>query len=369
MNYQATFGQMASSMGVASETALKLSNALTMIGADLASVKNLKFEDVWQDMASGMVGMSRTLDKYGVNIRNVNMQEKLYELGIDAKIAKLGQQDKALLRTIILLQSTKYAWGDMASTIGQPANQLRLLQANFANLARSIGNLLLPIVSKVLPYINALVIAIQRLFSWIGGLLGIKIGGFSSSIGSAATDFGDMEDAADGIADSTGDAAKNTKKMADNLQDFDNLNVINSQKESGSGGSGSGGGAGGLLDDAFEDAFSEYQLAWDKAFANMENSAQELADKITRAFQRIWEAAEPTRESLKRLWNEGLARLGDFTWTALKDFWNEFLVPVGKWTLGTGLPMLIDNINAFLMKIDFPAINLSLIHISEPTRP
>ena len=369
INYQATFGQMASSMGVASETALKLSNALTMIGADLASVKNLKFEDVWQDMASGMVGMSRTLDKYGVNIRNVNMQEKLYELGIDAKIAKLGQQDKALLRTIILLQSTKYAWGDMASTIGQPANQLRLLQANFANLARSIGNLLLPIVSKVLPYINALVIAIQRLFSWIGGLLGIKIGGFSSSIGSAATDFGDMEDAADGIADSTGDAAKNTKKMADNLQDFDNLNVINSQKDSGSGGSGSGGGAGGLLDDAFEDAFSEYQLAWDKAFANMENSAQELADKITRAFQRIWEAAEPTRESLKRLWNEGLARLGDFTWTALKDFWNEFLVPVGKWTLGTGLPMLIDNINAFLMKIDFPAINDALRNFWQALAP
>ena len=369
MNYQATFGQMASSMGVASETALKLSNALTMIGADLASVKNLKFEDVWQDMASGMVGMSRTLDKYGVNIRNVNLQEKLYELGIDTKIAKLGQQDKALLRTIILLQSTKYAWGDMADTIGQPANQLRLLQANFANLARTIGNLLLPIVSKVLPYINALVIAIQRLFTWIGGLLGIKIGGFSSSVGSAATDFGDMEDAADGIADSTGDAAKNTKKMADNLQGFDKLNVINSQKDSGSGGSGSGGGAGGLLDDAFNDAFAEYQLAWDKAFANMENSAQELADKITRAFQRIWEAAEPTRESLKRLWNEGLARLGDFTWTALKDFWSEFLVPVGKWTLGTGLPMLVDNINAFLMKIDFPAINEALKNFWQALTP
>lgn len=369
MNYQATFGQMASSMGVASETALKLSNALTMIGADLASVKNLKFEDVWLDMASGMVGMSRTLDKYGVNIRNVNLQEKLYELGIDAKIAKLGQQDKALLRTIILLQSTKYAWGDMADTIGQPANQLRLLQANFANLARTIGNLLLPIVSKVLPYINALVIAIQRLFTWIGGLLGIKIGGFSSSVGSAATDFGDMEDAADGIADSTGDAAKNTKKMADNLQEFDNLNVVNSQKDSGSGGSGSGGGAGGLLDDAFNDAFAEYQLAWDKAFANMENSAQELADKITMAFQRIWEAAEPTRESLKRLWNEGLARLGDFTWTALKDFWSEFLVPVGKWTLGTGLPMLVDNINAFLMKIDFPAINDALRNFWQALTP
>lgn len=79
-------------------------------------------------------------------------------------------------------------------------------------------------------------IALQRLFSWIGGLLGIKVGGFSSSIGSAAADMSDMEDAAGRVADSTGDAAKNAKKMADNLQAFDKLNVISSTNDSGSGG-------------------------------------------------------------------------------------------------------------------------------------
>lgn len=56
MNYQAMFGQMASSMGVASETATKMSEALTKIGADLASVRNMEFKDVWQDMASGLAG-------------------------------------------------------------------------------------------------------------------------------------------------------------------------------------------------------------------------------------------------------------------------------------------------------------------------
>ncbi len=114
MQYQAMFGQMASSMGVASETSLKLSRALTEIGADLASVKNMDFDKVWTDMASGLAGMSRTLDKYGVNIRNVNLQQKLTELGINANITALNQNDKALLRTIILLDSTRYAWGDLA---------------------------------------------------------------------------------------------------------------------------------------------------------------------------------------------------------------------------------------------------------------
>lgn len=362
MNYQATFGQMASSMGVASETALQLSNALSMIGADLASVKNMKFEDVWQDMASGMVGMSRTLDKYGVNIRNVNLQEKLTELGIKTKITALNQQDKALLRTIILLDSTRYAWGDLATTLGQPSNQLRLLQSNFANLARTIGNLFLPIVAKVLPYINALVIAVQRLFSWIGGLLGIKIGDMGSSIGSAASDMDGLEDSAGGVADSMGDAADNAKKMAGNLQDFDDLNVVSSKDNSSSGGSGGGAGAGGgLLDEAFLNSFSEYQKAWDSAFSKMENSAQQMADKIQNAFQKIWEMAEPTRESLKRLWNEGLAQFGDFSIGTLKDFYEEFLKPVGSWTLGeNGLARFFNITNDLLKEIDWSKLRASL---------
>ncbi len=114
MNYQAVFGQMSSSMGVTSENALLLSDVLTKIGADLASVKNMDFGKVWEDMASGLAGMSRTLDKYGVNIRNVNLQQKLNELGIQANITKLNQNEKALLRTIILLDTTRYAWADMA---------------------------------------------------------------------------------------------------------------------------------------------------------------------------------------------------------------------------------------------------------------
>lgn len=359
MNYQATFGQMASSMGVASETALQLSNALTMIGADLASVRNLKFEDVWNDMASGMVGMSRTLDKYGVNIRNVNLQEKLNELGIKAKITALNQQDKALLRTIILLDSTRYAWGDLSNTLGQPANQLRLLQSNFENLARTVGSIFLPIVTSILPYVNALLIAVQRLFAWIGNLLGIKIGDMGMSIGSAAVDMSSMEDAAEDVAGSTGDAAKNTKKMSDNLQSFDKLNVVSTKSSSGDKGSGKV--APGILDDAFLNAFSEYQKSWDTAFANMKNSAQDMADGIENAFKKIWDIAEPTREAMKRLWNEGFKEFGEFSADTLKDFYNNFLVPVGTWTLGEdGLARFLNITNAMLKDINWTKLGSSL---------
>lgn len=275
MNYQATFGQMASSMGVTAETSLKLSQALTEIGGDLASVKNIDFDKVWNDMASGLAGMSRTLDKYGVNIRNVNLQQKLYELGIQANITALNQNDKALLRAIILLDSTKYAWGDLATTINQPANQLRLIESNFQNLSRTIGNLFLPMVSKVLPYVNAMVIALQRLATWLGNLLGIDLSKVTSSVADSSFDFGSIADEAEA-------ATEAVNKLQKGIRKFDELDVITTSSGSYSG---SGGGLdSGLLDDAFNKSFEEYQKAWDEAFANMENKAQDLADKIEKFF-------------------------------------------------------------------------------------
>ena len=274
MNYQATFGQMASSMGVTAETSLKLSQALTEIGGDLASVKNLDFDKVWNDMASGLAGMSRTLDKYGVNIRNVNLQQKLYELGIQANITALNQNDKALLRAIILLDSTKYAWGDLATTINQPANQLRLIESNFQNLSRTIGNLFLPMVSKVLPYVNAMVIALQRLATWLGNLLGIDLSNVTSSVADSSFDFGSIADEAEA-------ATEAVNKLQKGIRKFDELDVITTSSGSSSG---SGGLDSGLLDDAFNKSFEEYQKAWDEAFANMENKAQDLADKIEKFF-------------------------------------------------------------------------------------
>lgn len=233
MNYQATFAQMSSSIGATAEQSLKLSRVLTEIGADLASVKNMDFKKTWNDMASGLAGMSRTLDKYGVNIRNVNLQQQLSDIGIKANIQNLNQNEKALLRTIILLNSTKYAYGDLAETINQPANQVRLLQAGFQNLTRTIGNLFLPIVAKVLPYINGLVIALQRLFSYVGKKLGLDVSELTSSVGDSAFDMSELGDETDNVADGLDDASKKTKKLKNNLSTIgiDKLNIISKDKD------------------------------------------------------------------------------------------------------------------------------------------
>lgn len=350
MQYQATFAQMASSMGDTSETALKLSNALTMIGADLASVRNMDFEDVWQDMASGLTGMSRAMDKYGINIRNANMQQELYNLGIDTSISKLSQADKTILRTIILLNNSKYAWADLSNTINQPANQIRMLQANFASLGRTIGSLFIPILQTVLPYVNAIVIALQRMFAYIAKLLGIKLSNFVSSTGGISVDTGDIADNMDNASGAIDNANTSAKKLEKTLSvlAFDQLNQLNDNSDSGSTSnpsSGSGGGASHLpaLDAALDDALSAYQKAWDEAFKKMSNRANEMADAIVNAFKRKdW-------KGLGKIMADGI----NWGMQKLYDFinWNNVGPYITKFTSAftQTFNSLVDNINWDLM--------------------
>lgn len=374
MQYQATFAQMASSMGDTSETALKLSNALTMIGADLASVRNMDFEDVWQDMASGLTGMSRAMDKYGINIRNANMQQELYNLGINTSISNLSQADKTILRTIILLNNSKYAWADLSNTINQPANQIRMLQSNFASLGRTIGSLFIPILQTVLPYINAIVIAIQRMFAYIAKLLGIKLSNFVSSTGGISVDTGDIADNMDNASGAIDNANTSAKKLEKTLSvlAFDQLNQLNDNSDSGSTSnpsSGSGGGASHLpaLDAALDDALSAYQKAWDEAFKKMSNRANEMADAIVNAFKRKdWKGlgkimADGINWGMQKLydfinWNNVGPYITKFT-SAFTQTFNSMVDNI-NWdlmgrTVGAGMNTIVNTANQFLEGIDW----------------
>lgn len=393
LNYQGQFAQLSSSMGTTSEQALKLSNALTMIGADLASVKNLDFSTVYENLSSGLVGMSRAVDKYGANIRVANLQQYASNLGLQTAVSKMDQASKAMLRTIVILDSTRYAWADMANTINMPANQLRILRANLVSCARALGNIFMPAIAAVLPYINGIVIAFQRLLTYIGSLLGVdtKIGKMFGSIGGGSENLSNALDSIDdsGISDvddATKDtdnnlknATKSAKKLKQFLASYDELEIMNKNDSSLSDLSNSkiktpsldtSALDAGILNDALNSLLDEYQKKWDAAYNSMENKAMAFANKVTDTFKKLAKAAEPTTKALKNLWNNGLKQLRDFTWTALKDFWNHFLVPLGKWTLGEkGLPRLINAFNDFLMKINWDKINASLVQLWDVLEP
>ena len=384
LNAQATFAQISSSMGTTSEQATNLSDALTMLGADLASLRNEDFSKVYDNLTSGLTGMSRAVDKYGINIRVANLQQEAANLGIQTSVSNMSQADKVLLRTIVMLESSKGAWTDLSRTISLPANQMRIFKNNLAMISRLLGNIFLPIVAKVLPYINGLAIAFQRLLMGIGNLTGAnkQIGQMYGGITKGSDVLSDALDAVDdtnlsGLNDTTADAddnlksaAKNAKKLKQFLSSYDELEVMSKNDDS----STSLGSTklkvpavdtsaldSSILNDKLNSLLGEYQKQWDAAYNSMENKAMAFANKVQSAFEALKTAAEPTTQALQKLWNEGLKQFGNFTWTSLKDFWEHFLKPLGKWTLGKkGLPRLINAFNNFLTKIKWGKINNSL---------
>ena len=232
----------------------------------------------------------------------------------------------------------------------QPANQIRMLQANFASLGRTIGSLFIPILQTVLPYINAIVIALQRMFAYIAKLLGIKLSNFVSSTGGISVDTGDIADNMDNASGAIDNANTNAKKLEKTLSvlAFDQLNQLNDNSDSGSTSnpsSGSGGGASHLpaLDAALDDALSAYQKAWDEAFKKMSNRANEMADAIVNAFKRKdW-------KGLGKIMADGI----NWGMQKLYDFinWNNVGPYITKFTSAftQTFNSLVDNINWDLM--------------------
>ena len=161
----------------------------------------------------------------GKDLSVANLKLLATELGITANVDAMNQSEKAMLRTISLLRQSKSAMGDMARTLEQPANQFRILKAQLTLLGRAIGELFLPMVQKVLPYMIALVKVGQRIVSAFAALAGFELPKF---------DYADsIVDGNEDIADSADEAAKSVKKLYQ--LSFDELNILGSQNSSSSG--------------------------------------------------------------------------------------------------------------------------------------
>lgn len=266
------------SVGQTGEVSLAAAQSLTALAGDISSLFNIDYSSAMTNLKSGLIGQSRALYKYGIDITNATLQTYAYEHGITKAVSEMSQAEKMQLRLLAILDQSKVSWGDLANTINSPSNMIRQFKNNIAELGTVLGQLFIPILSKVLPLINGVTIALKRLISAVAGFFGIsiKISDFGSGYDSDDTaDY--LEDTADGYNSATAAA----KKYQKTILGFDQLNKLNDNESSGGGISGGGGGFD--LSADIMDATNEYLAVWNDAYKQMENKAMEFADKITTA--------------------------------------------------------------------------------------
>lgn len=383
--YTGLFGTMAQSFGFSEKQAYDMGTALAGLAGDVASFYNITQDEAYTKLKAVFSGETEVLKDIGIVMTQNALDAYALANGYEKTTAQMSEAEKVALRYEFIQKQLSLASGDFLRTQDQWANQIRVLKLQFQSLKASIGkgliNVLLPVVKMINTVLKKLMVLADAFKSFTELITGNKSSGSSSAgqmsdLGSAASDAStgldnasDSADTAASSAKKAGSAAKKAAKEMRSLMGFDQINKLSDPSDnddadsSDDDGSDKGLGKSNIVPDIAPTKVNFGELA------EGETAIDKLDKKFLNLFESIKKGIEPTVKSLKRLWNEGLAELGKFSWQALKDFWNYFLVPVAKWTFGTGLPRFIDALNNGLMNIDYGKINAALTDLWDALTP
>ena len=264
MRSQGVFMTLSTGFGVAGDKAYKMSEQLTQLGYDIASFQDISVEDAMLKLQSGLSGELEPLRRIGYDLSQAKLEAVALELGINKSLSSMTQAEKAQLRYYAIMTQVTQQHGDMAKTINEPANQMRIFSAQIQITARSIGNMFIPMLQAILPPATAAVQVIGALASTIAGLFGyeepiVKDTGVEGLASGAET-----------ASESLGDAADEAKKLKSYMLGFDELNVINPNE-------GSSSDVGGALDE-FDFELPEYKFLQDGMESKISTIVEEMKE-------------------------------------------------------------------------------------------
>lgn len=280
--YAGYFYQLADAIGATSKASAAMSLSLTKAANDIASLFNVEIEQVVNNLASGMQGMTRAVRKYGMDIRMVTLQQTALKYGITEQVETISEANRQALRFITMMEQASNAihqynldsenaseeLGDFARNIETPANQLRIFKEQMSQLGRAIGNFIVAPLSKAIAYVNGFIMALRMMLNFVASTFGL----LNESMNKVDTSGADeAADAVSGIGAAAGSAAE---KLKDLNAPFDELNVLQEQ-------SASGGGSGGVTsDDVLDPALEQALVDMELKLENIKMRANEVRDSI-----------------------------------------------------------------------------------------
>lgn len=354
--YAAQLSSMMNAVGQNGETTLATTNAFVKLAGDISSLFNIDYEEASSTLQSVMQGQSRAGYKFGWDTTMAALQATADKFDLSKPVSEMTQMEKQQLRILTILEQSKVAWGDQANTMSSLSNQIRLLKNNMSEMSMMLGQLFIPVLTNVLPVLNGMSIAIKRLLGDISSILGIQMKPENFSQG-----YNAVEEDIDSVTDSLDNLEDATNKTKRGLRGFDELNII-----------GTGAGIEATNETSNElstidltqqilDSTEEYNRVWNEAYAQMENRAQEFADKIS-------DYLEPIRTIFEDLSIGDYFKLGEDTSglvIGIFDFFSNAIENVDWYAVGQGIGDFLAGIDWFgilqsVGKFVWEAINASV---------
>ena len=150
-------------MGLGTDEASEMSKKMVALASDMGSFWDMADTEAWTRLASGIVGETEAVRRWGIDLGEANMKQQALNAGIKKNYSELTQAEKIQLRVNIIMKATTKMQGDASNTAGSYANSLRGVWAQAENLAVAVGDHLLPAATR---WLNAAMNGIKAATKW-----------------------------------------------------------------------------------------------------------------------------------------------------------------------------------------------------------
>ena len=226
--YSSTFGAILTSAGVSSDKITEMSTSLTSLTADMASLYNYDYDEMFEKIKSGLSGMVRPLASLGVSLHASTLQDYLDSKGINATYTELSYANKEIVRYNYLIENTTAAQGDFTKTFYTWANQVRYFKEQLTELMTTLGQIFISVLNPILIYVNKIFKLVNSLLSSLSTTLQNLFGDGENSLSNsiASVDTSDVLDDMESDVEDVNDAVKRT------VSSFDELHKLNDDSSS-----------------------------------------------------------------------------------------------------------------------------------------
>lgn len=150
----AAFGNFFDQIGIGKKASADLSKSFLTMSGDLASFNNANPAEVMDAFQSATRGEYDALQRFIPTINAATVQQEAMRVTGKKSAKDLSEQDKAIALHTLAVKGQGKAQGDFARTSGGLANQQRILTAQIQNAKAAIGTALLPVMTKMITFLN-----------------------------------------------------------------------------------------------------------------------------------------------------------------------------------------------------------------------
>ena len=169
----ADFGTLFNATGVAGAEGARMSERMTTLAADLASINNIPIDEALLRLRAGLVGEAEPLRRIGILLNASAVESKALELGLADANGEVSEGAKLQARYALILAATTKQQGDFGRTADDLANAMRSARAEIGEARIALGaGLLSPATKFTLLVRDELAPTLAALFEPLGRIVG-----------------------------------------------------------------------------------------------------------------------------------------------------------------------------------------------------